>query len=160
MVPIITDAEKMKRRTKVSQKRQKSGKEFRPLPARRKGANESYKEFKAITFYSECGKHWHEVLSRVTRKKVGAIVRREAERLGFQKADEKIANVDGASWIPLQLTARPDQLPLDGLGLDFYHLTENIHKCRRSVFGEDDAAGQKWTSDLCHTLKHDGYDAA
>ena len=28
------------------------------------------------------------------------------------------------------------------------------------MFGEDDAAGQKWTSDLCHTLKHDGYDAA
>ncbi len=50
--------------------------------------------------------------------------------------------------------------PLDGLGLDFYHLTENIYKCRRGVFGDDDAAGQKWTSDLCHTLKHDGYDSA
>lgn len=160
MVPIITDAEKMKRRTKVCQKRQKSGKKCRPLPARRKGSNESYKEFKTITFYSECGKHWHEVLSRVSRKKVGALVRREAARLGFQQADEKIANVDGATWIKPQLTARPDKLPLDGLGLDFYHLTENIHKCRRGVFGEDDAAGQTWTSDLCHTLKHDGYEPA
>ena len=160
MVPIITDAEKIRRRAKVSQKRQQSGKKCRPLPERRKGSNESYKEFKAITFYSECGKHWHEVLSRVSRKKVGALVRREATRLGFKNADEKIAIVDGASWIKPQLIAQPDKLPLDGLGLDFYHLGENIHKCRRAVFGEDDAAGQKWTSDLCHTLKHDGYDAA
>ena len=43
MVPIITDAEKIKRRAKVCQKRQKSGKKCRPLPARRQGANESYK---------------------------------------------------------------------------------------------------------------------
>lgn len=43
MVPIITDAEKIKRRTAVCQKRQKSVKKCRPLPARRKGANESYK---------------------------------------------------------------------------------------------------------------------
>ena len=160
MVPIITDAEKIKRRAKVCQKRQKSGEKFRPLPARRKGANESYKEFKSITFYSECGKHWHEMLSRVSRKKEAALVLREATRLGFKEADEKIVNVDGAAWIPPQITARPDQLPLDGLGLDYYHLGENIHKCGPAVFGEDDAAGQKWTSDLCHTLKHDVFDAA
>ena len=42
MVPINTDAEN-KRRTKVSQKRQKSGKKCRPFPARRKGENESYR---------------------------------------------------------------------------------------------------------------------
>ena len=42
MVPINTDAEN-KRRTKVSQKRQMSGKKCRPFPARRKGENESYR---------------------------------------------------------------------------------------------------------------------
>ena len=91
---------------------------------------------------------------------MGALVRREAARRGLKHTGQKIAIVDGASWIKPQLIAQPDKLPLDGLVLDFYHLTENIHQCRRGVFGEDDAAGQKWTSDLCHTLKHDGYEPA
>ena len=30
------------------------------------------------------------------------------------------------------------------LGLDFYHLSENVHRCRREVFGEKDESGQKW----------------
>jgi hypothetical protein len=49
---------------------------------------------------------------------------------------------------------------LDGLGLDFYHLSENIHKCRREVFGADNEAGQAWAAELLHTLKHEGYAAA
>jgi hypothetical protein len=160
MVPLVTEAEKATRRQQVRQKRQRSGKKCRPLPARRKGANLPFKEFKTITFYDEHGEHWHEVLSRKLRTQVGTVVRREAERLGFRQADEKIANVDGASWIPRQLNERPDQLPLDGLGLDFYHLSENIHRCRRVVFGKDDEAGNRWAGALLHTLKHDGYKKA
>ncbi|MCA8998219.1 MAG: hypothetical protein KDA80_14570, partial [Planctomycetaceae bacterium] len=41
-----------------------------------------------------------------------------SRRLGFRFAKEKIANVDGVSWIKTQLIERPEQLPLDGLGLD------------------------------------------
>lgn len=160
MVPLVTEAEKVTRRKQVRQKRRLSGKKRRPLPARRKGANLPFKEFKTIVFYDEHGKHWHEVLSRKLRTQVGTVVRREAARLGFRQADEKIANVDGASWIPRQLNERPDQLPLDGLGLDFYHLSENIHRCRREVFGKDDEAGNRWAGALLHTLKHDGYEQA
>lgn len=160
MVPLVTEAEKVQRRQKVRQKRQRAGKKQRPLPPRKRGAGQSFKEFKAITFYDEHGKHWHEVLSRKSRRQIGALVRREAKRLGFSYAHEKIANVDGASWIKTQLTERPDQLPLDGLGLDFYHLSENVHRCRRRVFGEDDAAGKPWAAALLHTLKHDGYEPA
>jgi hypothetical protein len=157
MVPLVTEAEKVKRRQKVRHKRQRSGKTCRPLPPRKRGADQSFKEFKAITFYDEHGQHWHEVLSRKSRRQIGALVRREAQRLGFRFAREKIANVDGASWIKTQLTERPDQLPLDGLGLDFYHLSENLHRCRRRVFGEDNDDGQTWAAALLHTLKHDGY---
>jgi hypothetical protein len=130
------------------------------LPQRRKGANQPFKEFKAITFYDEHGEHWHEVLSRKLRTQVGALVRREAERLGLRYADEKIANVDGATWIRIQLTDRPDQLPLDGLGLDFYHLSENVHRSRREVFGNDDEAGKQWAASVLHTFKHEGYEQA
>jgi hypothetical protein len=160
MVPLVTEAEKVKRRQTVRQKRQRSGKRCRPLPARKRGADQSFKEFKAITFYDEQGKHWHEVLSRKSRRQIGTLVRREAARLGFRFAQERIANVDGASWIKTQLTERPDQLPLDGLGLDFYHLSENIHRCRRHVFGDEDADGKDWAAALLHTFKHEGYGAA
>lgn len=55
MVPLVTEAEKVKRRQRVRQKRQRSGKRCRPLPPRRKGADQSFKEFKTITFDDERG---------------------------------------------------------------------------------------------------------
>jgi hypothetical protein len=55
-------------------------------------------------------------------------------------------------------------LPLDDLGLDFYHLSDNVHKTRRVVFGEDaadakDTPGQRWAACVLHTAKHEGYEA-
>ncbi len=87
MVPTITDAEKVKRRTAIKQKRQRSGKKRRPLPPRRKGTDEKFKEFKVVTFYDETGAHWHEVLTRGRWHTVGPLVRREARRLNFAAAD-------------------------------------------------------------------------
>jgi hypothetical protein len=52
-------------------------------------------------------------------------VRREAKRLGFARAHEKIAIVDGATWIPPQWTARSSEMRLDGLGLDFQKWFQN-----------------------------------
>ncbi|MFT5326556.1 MAG: hypothetical protein ACI8P0_004432 [Planctomycetaceae bacterium] len=94
MVPAITDSEKRKRREAIKLKRQRSGKKCRPLPPRRPGTDESFKEFKVITFYSETGDHWYECLTRSRWSGVGPLVRREAKRLNFAAAaDEKIANV-------------------------------------------------------------------
>ena len=160
MVPAVTDSEKIKRREKIKQRRQRSGKKCQPLPPRRRGTDEAFKEFKAIVFYDEAGEHWHERLTRARWSGVGPLVRREAQRLGFAQADEKIANVDGALRIRNQLTAIPHKLPLDGLGLDFYHLAENVHKSRRVVYGGDSKVGQEWADQLLHTLKHDGYEKA
>lgn len=160
MVPLVTESEKQTRRQKVRQKRRQSGRRLRPLPPRVKGADRSFKEFKTIVFYDEHGEHWHEVLARRSRPQTGALVRREAKRLGLKYADEVIANVDGASWIQQQLSERPDQLRLDAIGLDFYHLAENVHRCRRRCFGEEDQAGHDWAGSLLHTLKHEGYQPA
>lgn len=159
MVPTVTDAEKVKRREAIKGRRQRSGKKCRPLPPRRKGSDEKFKEFKVVTFYDEIGQHWHEVLTRGRWHTVGPLVRREARRLNFAAADEKIANVDGATRIRNQLEAKPHELPLDGLGLDFYHLAENVHKSRRIVFGDSDD-GRQWADNLLHTLKHEGYKPA
>ena len=160
MVPTITDAEKVKRRTAIKQKRQRSGKKCCPLPPRRKDTDEKFKEFKVVTFYDETGKHWHEALTRGRWHTVGALVRREARRLNFTAADEKIANVDGATRIRNQLEAQPRELPLGGLGLDFYHLAENVHTSRRIVFSDNSDEGRTWAENLLHTLKHEGYESA
>lgn len=159
MVPIITDVEKRKRRENVVRKRraaERAGKRLRPLPPRKFGADQSFKEFKTITFYDETNDHRHILLSRSKRTQVGSLLRREGARLKFREADERIANVDGASWIPPQL--EDAELRLNGVGLDFYHLSENIHKARRRVYGEENKSGNAWASRLLHVFKHSGYE--
>jgi hypothetical protein len=160
MVPMITDAEKLARRKKVLEKRRKRGRKCRPLPSRTKGTDKGWKEFKTITFYNHDQSCRHVILSRHRRTEVGRVVRREAERVGIARADERIANVDGATWIRQLLEGLQHAMNLDAIGLDFYHLSENVHKDRRIVFGEEDAAGKAWMTDLMHTFKHDGYEAA
>jgi hypothetical protein len=88
----------------------------------------------------------------------GRLMRREAGRIELDRADEKVGNVDGSPWIRNQVQRQ--SLPLDALGLDFYHLSENVHKARREIFGEDDEGGKRWVGQLLHVFKHDGYEAA
>ena len=159
LVPVVTESEKKKRREKVVQKRRERGGRPRALAPRRRGAQESYKEFKVITFYDEAGTCWHEVFSGRSRVRVGSVIRREAERVGFRSAAEKIANVDGASWIRDRLLEEMPTLRLDGLGLDYYHLSENVHKARRWVFGPESEAGRAWADGLMETFRTGGYEA-
>lgn len=157
MAPIITHAEKEKRRAKIKQKRRVCGRKRRPLPPLRKGADRPWKEFKVIYFYDEDLRHQHVAVTYQNHEAAGRLMRREALRLGFGQASERIANVDGAPWIREQLQLHLAEL--DGLGLDFYHLGENVHRARRAVFGENDAQGRAWADELMHAFKHDPYDA-
>jgi hypothetical protein len=156
MVPVITQAEKQKRRAKVKEKRRKCGRKRRPLPPLRKGADQTWKEFKVVYFYDEPLRHQHVAVTHLNHEAAGRLMRREANRLDFPHASERIANVDGAKWIREQLQYHLAEL--DGLGLDFYHLGENVHRARRVVFGEDSAEGKTWVDELMHAFKHDGYD--
>lgn len=161
MVPLVTDAEKKTRREKVVRKRrarEAAGRTLVPLPPRRPGSDLPYKEFKTVTFYDQTNDHQHTVLARTKRTGVGALLKREAGRLKFEQADECLGVVDGARWIPPQFEEAA--LRLNGLGLDFYHLSENVHRCRRATFGERNAAGAAWADALLHTFKHEGYDTA
>ena len=73
-------------------------------------------------------------------------MRREADRLRFQKADQRVGLVDGATWIREQMQLHFAEL--DALGLDFYHLSENVHRARRKVFGEESPEGKAWADEL------------
>lgn len=158
MVPVITQAEKDKRRALVKAKRRACGRKRKPLPAPRKGSDQAWKEFKVVYFYSEHLEHQHVAVTPRNHEAAGRLMRREADRLRFRDAKERIANVDGARWIREQLELHLAEL--DGLGLDFYHLSENVHRARRAVFGEDSAEGKRWADELLHAFKHEGYEAA
>jgi len=156
-VPVVTDIEKRKRRQKVKDKRRRRGKKARPLPPRKAGADQKYKEFKIVAYYDETQTHRLVAGTRGNHEAAGRLMRRQASRIRLDLADEKVGNVDGAPWIRNQV--QKQSLPLDALGLDFYHLSENVHKARREVYGEEDDRGKQWAGELLHTFKHQGYEA-
>lgn len=158
MVPVITQAEKQKRRVKVKAKRRKCGQKRCPLPPLRQGADQAWKEFKIVYFYDEDLRHQHVAVTHLNHRAAGRLMRREADRLDFRQAKERVANVDGAPWIREQLQYHLAEL--DGLGLDFYHLGENVHRARRAVFGEESVEGQAWAVAVMHEFKHEGYGVA
>jgi hypothetical protein len=154
MVPLVTDVEKKSRRQKVKEKRR--GKKVLPLLPRKEGADQHYKEFKIVAFYDETQSHRLVSGTRGDHEAAGRLMRREASRIRLDLADEKVGNVDGSPWIRNQVQRQC--LPLDDLGLDFYHLSENAHKARRAIYGEDGEAGKQWVEKLLHTFKHEGYE--
>lgn len=157
MVPMVTDAEKRKRRGTIKKKRRLRGRKAKPLPAAKPGADQKYKEFKVVAFYDEAQEHRLVAGTKGDCTQAGRLMRRQAARIHLDRADEKIGNVDGSPWIRNQIEGQ--SLPLDALGLDFYHLSDNLQKARRAVYGEDDEVGKAWVADLLHTFKHEGYDA-
>ena len=156
-VPLVPDAEKQVRRTKIKQKRRRRGRKCRPLPRAKRGADQRYKEFKLVTFYDERQAHRHVSVTQGDHQAAGALMRHDACRLRFDRADDKVAVVDGAPWIRNQLEGQ--SLPLDVIELDFDHLADNVHKARRGVYGAEAPDGQAWAAAVLHTAKHAGYGA-
>jgi hypothetical protein len=158
MVPLVTDAEKKQRRQKTKETRRRRGRKAQPLPPLKAGADQHYKEFKIVAYYDETQEHRLVSGTRGDHEAAGRLMRREAGRIALDLADEKVGNVDGSPWIRNQVERQ--SLPLDALGLDFYHLSENVHKARREIYGDEDETGKQWAGDLLHTFKHEGYEPA
>jgi len=161
MVPHVTQTEKQTRRERLKAKRRRKGKKCKPLPRARKGADGPFKEFKIVTLYDDDAQHRLVSVTRGDCEQAGRLMRRDAGRVGLDQADDKVGMVDGSEWIKNQI--RRQNLPLDEVGLDFYHLAENVHKARRAVFGEEDpkdalAVGNVWARELLHVAKHEGYE--
>jgi hypothetical protein len=160
MVPHVTDAEKRTRRQRTKAKRRRCGRRRRPLPKARLGADGPFKEFKIVLCYDDAAAHRLVSVTRGDCEQAGRLMRRDAGRVGLDKADDKVGVVDGSEWIKNQIQRQ--SVPLDDLGLDFYHLAENVHKARRAVYGEEDpkeqtAPGNAWVGQILHTAKQEGY---
>jgi hypothetical protein len=89
-------------------------------------------------------------------QEAGKLMRRDAERIEFALAEQRVGNIDGGPWIIGQIRKR--RMPMTATGLDFYHLSQNLHKARRAIFGEEDEAGKQRTGQLLHVAKHEGYE--
>jgi hypothetical protein len=155
--PLVTDAEKRQRRQQTLQRRRRCGKRRRPLGRRKAGADQRYKEFKVVAFYDHTMEHRLVSVTRGDCQEAGKLMRRDAERIEFALAAERVGNIDGGPWIIGQIHKR--HMPMTATGLDFYHLGQNVHKARRTIFGEEDEAGKKRAGDLLHVAKHQGYQA-
>ncbi|HVX57309.1 MAG TPA: hypothetical protein VHA37_06250 [Candidatus Saccharimonadales bacterium] len=156
MVPLITDGEKKKRREKVRQKRQRSGRRCRPLPPRKEGADQQYKEFKVVTFYDENQEHRYVNATSGDHSVAGRMMQRMALQIDLKKAEEKIGNVDGSPWIRNEIEFYG---LVDAVGLDYYHLRDNVQKTRLVVYGEDNPVGQAWKKEMMGLFYEQGYEA-
>ena len=156
MVPLVTDAEKQKRRAKVKEKRKKRGRRCQPLPPRKEGADQAYKEFKLGVLYDEEQKRRLVGATSGDHTACGRMMQRMATQIGLSKADEKIGIADGSPWIRNEIELHG---LVDALGLDYYHLRENVQKARLAVYGES-AEGQTWREKIMGLFYERGYDAA
>jgi hypothetical protein len=162
-VPVVTDAEKKKRRGTIRKKRQERGRKAKPLPRLKAGADNAYKEFRVVHFYDETMKHRFVQATSGNHEAAGRLMQRMSLSIELSQADEKIANIDGAPWIR-------NQIELHGvvkdIGLDFYHLRDYAQKTRRVVFGvpadeeETPSEGKQWLDKLMHAFLEQGYDGA
>ena len=154
-VPVVTQAEKTKRRATIKLKRRRSGKKCRPLPAVRKGSDQQYKEARIVVAYDESQTHRLVMATRGNCEVTGRLLRSLATTIKLDQASESIANIDGAPWIRNQLEFHHI---VDDINLDYYHLKDNAQKARREMFGEDEA-GAKWLESLTKILMERGVDA-
>ena len=156
-VPLVTEEEKQKRRTKIRDKRRRCGRRCRPLPRATAGADQSYKEFKVANFYDETMKHRYVGATSGDHEAAGRLMQRMASQLELSQSWGEGGQRRWAPWIRNQIEFHG---LVDVIGLDFYHLRENVQKSRRIVFGEESAQGKAWLEKVMHTFRHVGYDAA
>jgi hypothetical protein len=160
MVPVVTEAEKLKRRAKALEKRKtltrRKGLRRKPLPAVKHGADGPYKEFKIVTLYDQDQKHRYVRATRGDCHAAGKLMRRGAAELRVKAAKQRLVVADGAPWIWNQ--AQQNVPVMEVKVLDFYHLSEHVHAARRVLFGEEDESGKTWVAQVLHTVRHEGYD--
>ena len=75
--------------------------------------------------------------------------------LGCERAAELVVLGDGAEWIwKIVRHHFSDAVEI----LDFYHASEHVWEIARSVFGEQNPAGERWAEKQCERLQKQGPD--
>lgn len=142
-VPLVTEAEKKKRRQRRAPHRKGQPKR-RPM---HRGSDGPYKEFKLVAFYDPSKEHQYAVGTSGNHHTAGQLMRQIAGQLKLDQADLAYSVSDGAEWIRKQYHL---QLPmLKANILDYYHLRDNVIKAAHGVYGQGSVQGQHWREQVC-----------
>lgn len=158
LVPTTTQGEKDKRRATVKKwrkdtPRHKRGR-LKRLARVKKGSDQRYKQIYVTVFYDQSQEHR---LVGVTRKEVQGLKRllkRDGERVGLLDAKERAGLVDGAVCLKNNL----EELPLQAIMLDFYHLSEHVGQAGVETLGKDTPASEAWLGKVLQSVRHEGYE--
>ena len=171
MVPVITEAEKAKRRAGHKRVRRRGGKKRRdgrpsrdrePLAARvgkkrkrrQRGADHGWREFKIGTGYSLDKEHCWVWATKGNHEEFGRQLRRETCKLRLDQADRVASVTDGAKWIRRQMQTRLSKL--DETILDFYHFAEHVADASASCWGVETTESKAWTGHVLDRATRDG----
>ena len=157
MVPLVADAEKQKRRQKIKEKRRRRGRKCRALPRPKCGADQGFKEFKLAVLYDQEQKRRYVAGTSGNHSAAGRLLCRMAREVELDQAQEKVANIDGAPWIRNELELHG---LVDCVGLDYYHLRDNVQRAGLTVYGEHNPAGAAWREQVMGLFHERGYRAA
>ena len=142
-VPLVTEAEKTKRRRRRAHRRQGQSKR-RPM---HRGSDLPYKEFKIVAFYDPSKEHQYAVGTSGNHHRLGQWMRQSAGQLKLDQADLAYSVSDGAEWIRKQYHL---QLPMLKVNiLDYYHLRDNVAKAGHEVYGQGSVPSQHWREQIC-----------
>ncbi len=157
LVPTVPQSEKDHRRrqhlTRRAQRERAGVGNLKPLPPRRPGSDQRYKEMKLGYFYDQHGEHRHAFATHGDHKVFGTLLKEQAARVGFHAVKERVSLTDGADWIRWQIYANTPTLT--GMLLDFYHLSQHVHATALTCMGDTPAA-KAWAAQRLHEFKHRG----
>ena len=147
MVPLVTEAQKQKRRDTESARRIAQGRSSTAAVGRPpQGSDGPYQEFKLVSFYDPDKSHRHVLGTAGDCEVAGSLMRREARRLQLTAAKVKYAVSDGAEWIAHQYR---QQLPmLDEHILDYFHLREHVLETGHVLYGEGTKKAEPWREEM------------
>lgn len=157
MAPMVTAAEKGKRRKNQAIRRQQRSAagvgNTRELPPPRPGADEGFKEMKIGLFYDQAKAHRHVFVTENNHEAFGALLKEHAGQVAFEQADQSISLTDGAKWIASQICLT--LLLIKAMLLDFYHLSQHVHEAAKCCLGETPQAAE-WATARLKELKELG----
>jgi hypothetical protein len=142
-VPVVSEAQKARRRATEAKKRAIEERRSTRQPGRpKRGADGDYKEAKLATFYSQDKKHLHVISTLGNADELGRLMRREARKVKLGNASFSYRVADGAKWIDRQY--RRNLPMLDEHILDWYHFKEHVVETSHAVYGEATSKAKTW----------------
>jgi hypothetical protein len=90
-------------------------------------------------------------------KDLGGPLRRQAAQVGWDRAERQIALSDGGAGLEDFVRVN---FPLAELILDFYHPAAKLHDLAKLMTGNDEDRAKELGHQWCHTMKHEGGQAA